>query len=493
MCDCILDLISCVGIPLIIVFSYVSAYDPELEGFSSDKWYDDVWTAHAFNEFQLVVVVSWPDLVGRAIFSVGLIFTTTSLKELLRRAPAPRSNKRRSVSASIPDNKPSHSAVGPCVAETIAAYEPPKLIKFGGSYSETGFLSRGCRTVLHLVHLLFGLWGVVVLGLHIQASVQPDASQCVLQVRPWAVLRPSCYLAVLDCYRLGISGKDDEIEAKWSEYDRSSVVVLVMRHCPTLEIPDMLGDFHRVTGIKVYNSTIETWGAPAAISDTNHPLLYRVFFVRVNFTNGVLPEGVQSVDFPAMMYDIEFCYTSLRELPDDLDSKWLAASVLYIEYSQLTSVPLVLTRLDTSYLSLTGNPITELPPEIFEAPGLLMLGLSNTRITELPRNVTNLSPKLAYLDLISTSISYLWSWIDPLMERKDVPLTLGGSTYCVDRDKITNRTTNAFSVLSPEEPPSTLMNASEANWDVILRIDCDPTSYIIFYPIEFEDSISSLT
>ncbi|KAF1790660.1 hypothetical protein GQ600_7761 [Phytophthora cactorum] len=38
VCDCILDLVSCVGVPLIIVFSYVNMYDPELTGFDMEKW-----------------------------------------------------------------------------------------------------------------------------------------------------------------------------------------------------------------------------------------------------------------------------------------------------------------------------------------------------------------------------------------------------------------------------------------------------------------------
>ncbi|KAF1781285.1 hypothetical protein GQ600_2734 [Phytophthora cactorum] len=72
----------------------------------------------------------------------------------------------------------------------------------------------------------------------------------------------------------------------------------------------------------------------------------------------------QSYDFPAMLYGIEFCYTNLRELPDDLDTKWMIGSSIYIEYSNLTNVPLLLTRLDPYYLALAGNPIVELPVEI---------------------------------------------------------------------------------------------------------------------------------
>lgn len=78
---------------------------------------------------------------------------------------------------------------------------------------------------------------MLVLGLHIQASLQPTLPQCLMQVRPWGVTRPSCYLVGLDCYRLGIEGRMIEVEEKWSEFDSSTVVQLLIRHCPALEMP----------------------------------------------------------------------------------------------------------------------------------------------------------------------------------------------------------------------------------------------------------------
>ncbi|ETP03533.1 hypothetical protein F441_19505 [Phytophthora nicotianae CJ01A1] len=241
----------------------------------------------------------------RTVFSFGLISTTTSLKELLRLVPS-GSEKRI---ACAPDN-------------------PQKPIKVGGgSYDEAGLRSRSGRMMLHSVHLLFAAWGVLLLGLHIQASLQPKLSQCTLQVHPWAVSEPACYLAVLDCHRLGISGEMDEVKTKWSEFDRSSVVTLVMRHCPALEVPDMITEFHQTSGIKVYNSTIDSWGFSAAITNTNHPELGFLFMIRVNVTDGVLPPGLHDADFPNNLYDIEICYSNLRELPDDLDSIWMVGTM----------------------------------------------------------------------------------------------------------------------------------------------------------------------
>ncbi|EEY64854.1 uncharacterized protein PITG_16167 [Phytophthora infestans T30-4] len=253
LCDCILDLVSCVGIPFIVVLSYIDQFNADMAGFEMERWYSESWAARILNESQMVLVTSWSDLMSRTVFSLGLISTTTSLKKLLRLVPSGRDTRINCapVNIKVPD-KP--TTKGPALNS--------------GSF---GLRSRSSQLVLHLVHLLFAAWGVLVLGLHIQASLQPELPQCTLQVHPWAVSEPACYLAVLDCYRLGISGKMNEVEAKWSEFDRSSVVTLVMRHCASLEVPDMITEFHRVSGIRVYNSTIDNWGVSAAITNTNHP------------------------------------------------------------------------------------------------------------------------------------------------------------------------------------------------------------------------------
>ncbi|ETO62450.1 hypothetical protein F444_19632 [Phytophthora nicotianae P1976] len=430
LCDCILDLISCMGVPLIVVLSYVDQYNARITGFDMERC--------------------------RTVFSFGLISTTTSLKELLRLVPS-GSEKRI---ACAPDN-------------------PQKPIKVGGgSYDEAGLRSRSGRMMLHSVHLLFAAWGVLLLGLHIQASLQPKLSQYTLQVHPWAVSKPACYLAVLDCHRLGISGEMDEVKTKWSEFDRSSVVTLVMRHCPALEVPDMITEFHQTSGIKVYNSTIDSWGFSAAITNTNHPELGFFFMIRVNVTDGVLPPGLHDADFPNNLYDIEICYSNLRELPDDLDSIWMIGTMIYIEYSQLS------------------NPITELPPEIFEVPDMLYLGIGSTLINELPRNVTNLSPLLSFIYITDTNVSFFWPWIDPLVESKlnmPRPLLMGGSTYCAELENLTSGEATSFSVLPSPEYSTMLMDPSEENRDVVLHtVNCEIAYAAAFYPIALEDANSAI-
>lgn len=59
-----------------------------------------------------------------------------------------------------------------------------------------------------------------------------------------------------------------------------------------------------------------------------------LYLARVNMTDGVLPLGFQSTDFPQNLNDIELCVTNLRSLPDDLDLKWHQHALIQIEYSR---------------------------------------------------------------------------------------------------------------------------------------------------------------
>ncbi|ETO86066.1 hypothetical protein F444_00356 [Phytophthora nicotianae P1976] len=507
--DCILDFMSCMGVELIVLFSYVGDYDPSILGFPEIIWYNDEWIARALNELKMVLVVSWTDLASRSIFSLGLILTTMSMKELLARLP--RSNNRvtqldgssmkvnaRTESDTFWDTK--LNTVAPKTAtptQPISKNSQRKLLVKNDSYRGTNLRSRGARVMLRTAHLLFGLWGVLVLGFHIQASMQPILPQCLMQVRPWAVSRTSCYLAGLDCHTLGISGKKDEVDGKWREFDASTVVQLLIRHCTEFEMPDIFSEFHELVNVKVYNTTIKEWGGSAAITSTNQPGMSSLLFVRVNMTDGLLPVGLLSTDFPQTLYDIEFCVTNLRTLPDDLDSKWPLYAIIQLEYSQLTTVPAVIPRLEPYYLALTGNPLSEIPSEVFEVQGMLFLSISNMNIRQLPRNVTQLSAELSWIFIGDTNISFFWAWTDELVERmkgRANPWLAGPSPYCDDLEKIKTGAATEFSVPLSPEYSQTLMDPSEANRDVILKaVRCDPNIGGLFYPLEIEDSINAIS
>ncbi|KAG7383072.1 Centrosomal protein of 41 kDa [Phytophthora pseudosyringae] len=495
--DCVLDLMACTGVQLLVMANYVRDYNPSIQGFDEAIWYDDEWVARALNEFRMVVVVSWSDLASRAIFSLGLAITTTSMKRLLWRLPRTGNRVAQSTPSFAVSGSKTLLRVNEAKTQKPTPVEELRQESAPIANSTKWFRTHRERTVLRSVHLLFVVWGVVVLGLHIHTSVQPTLPQCFMQVRPWAVSRPSCYLVDLDCHALGISGGKGEVEGKWSEFDASTVVQLLIRHCPGLEVPEVFTEFSGLHGMKVYNSTIVQWGEPAAITNAKHPTMAALYLVRVNMTDGVLPMGLRSLDFPKNLIDVEFCVTNLQTLPDDLATKWPSGGIVYVEYSQLATVPRVLAQIQPSYLSVAGNPITELPPELFEVENMFYLFIGETNVSELPRNVTRLSTTLSRIYIIGTNISFFWSWMDAFVERTEgqrSPLRAVGSTYCTDVEKLHTGATTAFRVPFSPAYSTRLMNPAAENRQTILNtVDCNVFSESSFYPLTFDDSINAIS
>ncbi|KAL3660517.1 hypothetical protein V7S43_014661 [Phytophthora oleae] len=302
--------------------NYVAAYKLKIKGFDESIWYDDEWVARALNEFRMAVVVSWSDLLSRTIFSLGLVITTTSMKRLLWRLPRNVNRVTQSTASIVLAveatkkflTRKKDKIQGPTPVEAMIQEED--ILTARSKLART----HGDRIILRSMHLLFGSWGILILGFHIHASAQPTLAQCFMQVRPWAVSHPSCYLVGLDCHILNITGEKDHVQVMWAEFDASTVVQVLIRHCPGLEMPDIISDFIGIHGIKVYNSTILEWGESAAITNAKHPDLAALFFARVNMTDGLLPIGLQSPDFPTSLTDIEFCVTNLQSLPVKLVS-----------------------------------------------------------------------------------------------------------------------------------------------------------------------------
>ncbi|EGZ15661.1 hypothetical protein PHYSODRAFT_510048, partial [Phytophthora sojae] len=171
--------------------------------------------------------------------------------------------------------------------------------------------------------------------------------------------------------------------------------------------------------------------------------------------------------------------------------------IVFIEHSQLTSVPPALIRLEPYYVSLTGNPITELSPDIFEIPSIAYLILGDIDIVELPRDVPNLSPMLFSIYLSDTNVSFFWSWIDALVLRNselgEPTLFLGGSTYCTELAMLMDGEASSFGVKESEGYSEILVDPSDATRDVILNtVSCDEAYTATFYPIDVEDANSAI-
>ncbi|KAG7379390.1 Centrosomal protein of 41 kDa [Phytophthora pseudosyringae] len=469
VCDCVLNLMTTIGVSLIIVLSYVDEYDTN--NFDWRLLEDDEWVSQVLNEARVVMVMSWFDLITRAIFTLGLVATTTDMKALVRYAPA---RLNQVVNAVGPNIILTRNFVQRKTEAKISPGTPSKA-RTHSEYKGTGLNTRCSRLVLQGVHYAFAAWGVVIFALHVHAAMQTPLYECTPKVYPMAGALPSCYTVSFDCDGMGFSGSRGEVKLGWDRFDRSTAVKLRILHCRSLEVPDIFQDFGILQEFVIYNSTIVDWGDAAAITNTHHPQLRQMTVARVNMTGGTLPLGFQSIDFPVNMIQMNFCETNLETLPDDLDAKWPAGSVVCLENSNLATVPLPLIRSQPYYLSVAGNPITELPPELFEGNiGYIFVG--NTQVNELPGSV--IPTTIATLDVTNTNISFFPSWIDAPVEAflgQYPMLVAGGSAYCSDLEQITTGTSSEFRSSFQPEHSALLMNASQTNWEMLVQaVDCSP-------------------
>eukprot|EP00644_Phytophthora_capsici_P011904 jgi/Phyca11/106426/e_gw1.12.667.1 len=117
------------------------------------------------DEARIVLVSSWLDLISRAVFGLGIIITTASMKQLLR-------------------------------------WKPIKIDSRGPSTAE--------HVLFRSVHFLFFAWGIVILTLHTRATQQDPLLECSPKVYPMAGFLPACFAVEFDCYRMKISGGREE-------------------------------------------------------------------------------------------------------------------------------------------------------------------------------------------------------------------------------------------------------------------------------------------
>ncbi|GMF23831.1 unnamed protein product [Phytophthora lilii] len=153
----------------------------------------------------MVVVISWSDLASRFIFSLGLILPTMSLKELLEYKP-----------------RDSNQVTQFIAAKSIAPDARTASDKFWSDKMNTGPVPP--------------------------PPVLKDPKQSQLIRRKIVTVKQTC--------EVGGHGKKEEVKAKWGQFDSTTVVQLLIRHCDELEVPESFNEFRALRNIKVYNTTI---------------------------------------------------------------------------------------------------------------------------------------------------------------------------------------------------------------------------------------------
>ncbi|TMW65380.1 hypothetical protein Poli38472_008022 [Pythium oligandrum] len=506
LCGSLLDLMSSIGIPLILLPTYANDFDLNAGGLDMTRWYDDVWYISAFSELQLVFVSSWMDLFSRLVFYVGVIGGMKSMKDLLRPKTNKSGIKRVGPTLSPPTNNATPSAVLPSIpASENSAIVPtsqrvePTPMDIHSFTPHRHLNATRLRRLKHIIHVGFVPWGLVVLILHLQAEQQEVLTNCLMQVRPWMTEKPACALLIMDCHQYGVSGYEKDIAPYWDHADEATVARILIRHCPRLHMPSILTAFSRLSAIKIYNSTVVEWGDEAALTNRHHPTIGKLLVLRSNLTDGKLPRGLLSSDFPLILKDIEFQISNLKSLPADLDTKWHSGSYLVFENCQFDHFPLVLLRLVPGAISLAFNWIATVPFEVFRVNGITHLNLAGNPISTLSKLAHETvvgAGSIVSLNLIRTNVSYLPRWIDPLFNRAGSSLSvlLCDSPFCLHRGELANGIRNHFPELDsmPLDHLSDVMSVTAAELITLDRkVSCAMTE-IYYYPYGHDDALHSL-
>lgn len=248
--------------------------------------------------------------------------------------------------------------------------------------------------------------------------------------------------------------------------------------------------------IKIYNSTIQKWDSDAALTKSSHPKMSILMLTRVNTPNGQLPLGLQRSDFPPTLGVFGFIVTNLRELPDDIASKWPARAIFQFDTGNFSEIPVALLHLAPRALGFAANPVSAIPAAIFELPEIEIIDFRDTLISQLPSNVSSVSTTLTSINLDGTNMFSFPPWIDKWLtfpgdllfpER----ISAAESPYCIDRGRIFAGEQTDFTQASVGSSLR-LQDASKANWEYLKRgVACTPT-VMYRYPLALEDAFNQV-
>lgn len=83
LCDLALDLMSSLGVPIVLVFSYMKDVEPGSPTLFGIKWYEDMWATNAIYEFNIMLVSSLSDLAIQLVFANSMVNTLGTLKQFV--------------------------------------------------------------------------------------------------------------------------------------------------------------------------------------------------------------------------------------------------------------------------------------------------------------------------------------------------------------------------------------------------------------------------
>lgn len=369
--DVLLNIGSCMLVPVAIFIPYYQAFIPEIWLFPIEDLYDGLWFTRLAMENQLLFSLSTTDIFSKLIPHLGIYTSLASVATLIHRKGSHRQSKVLAMNG--PPNSPrpkskeftsvSPRAQGPAVATA----------------------RRASRVKENIMHLFFFAWGLTLLVLHLRAAIRSrgDIIGCRQVTGSWFATDYPCSVYTYNCYREGTASPDED---SWKHLDKQSLVWFGISHCPELTMPNRLQSFSNLLGLQLHNVTIVEWAKASGISATKHAKLVVILMAKTNMSE--LPEGILG-PLPQTLMDIELSHTNLTSLPPDLHEQWHLMATLHFEHSCSANGNLIeeVSKIpgDLYFLSLTlaKNPLKELP-EIGDDTILTYVNAENTLLESLP-------------------------------------------------------------------------------------------------------------
>ncbi|KAL3656928.1 hypothetical protein V7S43_018133 [Phytophthora oleae] len=412
--DTLLTLMACLILPLAIFVPYIQAFDANWYGFPYEMLYGDVSFPNLVRENQALFALNFLDGVTKLVPHISILFGMASISLILELYPPQRfKHKGKAITAvSILAVKAKDK---PLFNSKLSQRQPVVgLAFFRRVVAPLGFVAAGA----------------IALGLHLHAahlasSADADTMKMCLQgLRPWFAENVSCSVLDYSCYKHGVVSPSNDV---LDRFQSDAVTTIVFEHCPEFQMPPSIRRFSNLLGLELWNVTITKWGADAALNADLHPGMIYLVMAYTNMT--AIPEGLLTVPLPPLLGDIEISVTNLSVIPDELAVAWSKVRLVFLEHAPLKEFPTAFFKIPSLSVSLLDDGLESIPEDLFTTMSLLdeylEITLSYNPIKELPSTIRD-GLLINYLTIDHTNLTELPAWVNKVGQW----INLGGCPVC---------------------------------------------------------------
>lgn len=402
------------GTPLLVSIPYLYQYDFSVSDFPLYLYMDDAWYINMISELRTVFISSWSNLISELTLSITLLLCFSDVKALILSSKdlTLQNTRKKRNSVTIWKRKVVHSDSGDRPLKSLSiSPQLSEVLQSKPQASPSQVSYNAYMRLIKLMHIFMVVWGVLILVLHTRVAFRLLPRFCVHELRPWFTSKTGCTLLIVNCSAFtNVTGNMAELTDALSGLDEQMLTKIEIHDCAFVEIPPAIQRFSQLGGLLVSNSILARWDIDAALTAKTHPKLSFFASNEINLTG--IPMGLLSPDFPKQVTAIEFAYTNLTTLTDDIGDVWPVNDVfISMDYSQLTSIPRGLLKASTRSLSLVGNKIWVLTNELLTNPAGTFLWLGDNPFVELPSGVVP-SKLIESIDISYSQIEFLPEWAD---------------------------------------------------------------------------------